>query len=63
MHICQYSIDVSLAIFITFGTTTEVFEFSHKNIFATGCGHRKYVDFSMLIRWMSGRGDTTERNY
>ena len=33
----------------------EVFELSHiNNIFFTGCGHRNYVYFSMLITWISG---------
>ena len=28
--------------------------------FVTECGHINYVDFIMLITWMSGRGDTLE---
>ena len=36
---------------------------TQKNTFDTGCGHRNFVDFSMLITWMSDRGDPMERNY
>ena len=58
------SSDGYLARLINLGMTDEVFELSHTNIsFATGCGHRNYVDFSMLVIWMSGRGYQTERNY
>ena len=60
----QYSSSSYLATIVTLGSTSEVFELSHKYIpFTTGCGHRNSVYFSMLITWLSGRGDTMERNY
>ena len=34
-----------------------------KNPFDTGCGHINCVYFSMLIMWMSGRGDPVEINH
>ena len=50
--------------FRALSTTAELFELSHKSIpFVTGCGHRNYVDFSMYITWISGRGYPMERNY
>ena len=52
---CNYSSSGSLVGPITLGMTSDVFELSHKaNYFATGCGHIKYVDFGMLVIWMSG---------
>ena len=53
-----------LAIFRNLGMTADVFEYAQKNIpFVTGCGDRNFVDFSMLITWISGREDPTERNH
>ena len=60
----KYSSDGYPERLINLGMTDEVFELSHTNIsFATGCGHRNYAYFSMLVIWMSGRGDPTERKY
>ena len=61
---CQYISYSSLTSFRTIYINDELFELSHKNIlFVTGCGHINYVDLSMLISWMSVRGDTKERNH
>ena len=60
----KFSSAGSLARFIILCMTAELFEFLHKNIpFFTGCVHRKYVDLSMLITWMSGIGYPMERNH
>ena len=51
-------------MFINLGTTDKVIEFSHKKIpFVTGYVHIKFVDFSLLITWMSGRGEPMEGNH
>ena len=60
----QYISSSYLSIFITLGTTAEVFEFSHKTIpFATGVGYRNYVVFSMWLTWMSDIEAPMERNH
>ena len=41
----------------TLAMTDEVFELYNDS------GHRKYVHFSMLKTWMSGRESPMERNY
>ena len=44
--------------------TVEVFELSHNQFyFGIGCVHINYVQFSMLITWISGRGDPVEINH
>ena len=61
---CKYISAGYLERFRTLVLTDEVFELSYKKILlVTGCGHRNYVDFSMLITWMSGRGSPAERNH
>ena len=48
----------------TLGKASEILELSHKNIpFATVCGHINYVNFSMLITWISIIGSLIDRNH
>ena len=54
---CEYISSGSLAMIRSLCTNDKVFELSQNNPFVTGCGHRTYVDFSMLITWISGRED------
>ena len=60
---CKYISNGHLARFRTLCDTVEVFELSPKTNLFTGCGHINYVDFSMLITWMSGRGDPMKINH
>ena len=60
---CKYISDGYFVGFRTLCDTVEVFELSPKTNLFTGCGHINYVDFSMLITLMSGRGDPMERKH
>ena len=57
MHIGSISVPVILRGLELYVRLLNYFNFHTNNIpFVTGCVHRNYVDFIMLITWMSGRG-------